>query len=503
MKRKFALILLLALLMLYGCAPKVTVAVPKPAAPVLHSWQEVRSQLDRVFADPLFSNAHWGVMLQSLDSGEIIYQLNSGKLFMPASNMKLLTSAAALLRLGEDYLYRTRLLALGSIEAGVLKGSLVVEGSGDPTISDRYSEKDATRAFRQWVAQLKEKGLQRIDGDIIGDDDAFDDVGLGGGWAWDYLSAGYAAECGALQFNENVIQLRIQPGEAQDRPATIQLRPKTQFPEIVNQLKTVAAGGETDISVDRTPMTNRIIVSGQIRVGALETVRTVSIHNPTKYFAQVLREVLEEEGIAVTGRAVDIDDLSPKPVTSGAQVLHIHESPPLKNILTVLLKESQNLFAETLVKTLGKEGRAQGTFEAGRGIVQETLERMAIPRESYIMADGSGLSRYDYVTPELLVRIIRGMYRRKEFQTFYDALPIAGADGTIRSRMQGTKAQNNVHAKTGSIANVRSLTGYVKTADGEMLGFSILANNFNVSSRQVEYDQDLVLEMLANFSRKR
>jgi D-alanyl-D-alanine carboxypeptidase/D-alanyl-D-alanine-endopeptidase (penicillin-binding protein 4) len=250
-------------------------------------------------------------------------------------------------------------------------------------------------------------------------------------------------------------------------------------------------------------MTNRIVVSGQIRVGALETVRTVSIHNPTKYFVQVLREVLEEEGIAVTGRAVDIDDLSPKPVTSGAQVLHIHESPPLKNILTVLLKESQNLFAETLVKTLGKEGRAQGTFEAGRGIVQETLERMAIPRESYIMADGSGLSRYDYVTPELLVRIIRGMYRRKEFQTFYDALPIAGADGTIRSRMQGTKAQNNVHAKTGSIANVRSLTGYVKTADGEMLGFSILANNFNVSSRQVEYDQDLVLEMLANFSRKR
>lgn len=502
-RRSVVLFLLILSIGLMGCPRKADVQPARPAGPAPQSWPEVRQQLDRVFADPNFLNAQWGVMVQSLDSGEIVYQRNAEKLFMPASNMKLPTGISALLRLGADYTFRTRLLALGPVENGVLKGDLLVEGGGDPTISARFTEEDPLRIFRQWAARMKSAGISRVEGRLIGDDDSFEDLALGAGWAWNYLSAGYAAEIGALQFNENVLELRLQAGAAAGDPVAVQMRPATRFAEVINRTVTAAKESESNVDVERDPLSNRILVSGQLPAASRETARLVAVSNPTRYFIEVFKEVLESEGIAVSGGAVDIDALTPKPVKTNAAVLQEYASPKLADILKVMLKESQNLFAETLVKTLGREIRGQGGFAAGREVVQEVLEGFAVPRDSWIMADGSGLSRNNYVAPEQLVRLLRGVSRRKEFPVLLDCLPLGGVDGTLRSRFRGTRAENNVRAKTGSIANVRSLSGYVRTADGEMLVFSMLANHFTVASRLAEYDQDLALEILANFTRRK
>jgi serine-type D-Ala-D-Ala carboxypeptidase/endopeptidase (penicillin-binding protein 4) len=507
MRRRSGLFfLLIASLGLMGCPRKTDIHNPRiaPASAVTsQSWAEVRQQLDHVFADPNFLNAQWGVMIQSLDTGEIVYQRNAEKLFMPASNMKLPTGISALLRLGGDYVFHTRLMALGPVENGVLKGDLLVEGSGDPTLSARFNEEDPLRQFRQWAGRLKSAGVQRIEGRLIGDDDAFEDVSLGAGWAWNYLSSGYAAEIGALQFNENVLELRLQAGQAAGDPVVIQMRPATRFAELINRAVTAAKESESDVNVERAPLSNQIIVGGQIPAASKEIARLVAISNPTQYFVEVFKEVLESEGIPVAGRPVDIDTLTPKPLKTNTAILFEHSSPKLSEILKVMLKESQNLFAETLVKTLGHELRGQGSFAAGREVVLEVLEGFAVPRDSWVMADGSGLSRNNYIAPEQMVRLLRGISRRKEFPVFLECLPLAGVDGTLRSRFKGTRAENNVRAKTGSIANVRTLSGFVRTADGEMLVFSMQANHFTVASRLAEYDQDLALEILANFTRSK
>jgi D-alanyl-D-alanine carboxypeptidase/D-alanyl-D-alanine-endopeptidase (penicillin-binding protein 4) len=183
--------------------------------------------------------------------------------------------------------------------------------------------------------------------------------------------------------------------------------------------------------------------------------------------------------------------------TPAVQLIN-HKSKPLKEILSVLLKESQNLYAETLLKTIGA-----GKTSDGIKVVESTLSRMGVSPNSFVVLDGSGLSRYNYVTPAAFATMLRAIYQEDSSQIFYNALPVAGVDGTLKSRMKGTVAENNVHAKTGSVSNVRTLSGYVKTQDGEMLVFSLLANNFNAPPEEANAIQDQVVELLANFKRER
>jgi D-alanyl-D-alanine carboxypeptidase/D-alanyl-D-alanine-endopeptidase (penicillin-binding protein 4) len=227
--------------------------------------------------------------------------------------------------------------------------------------------------------------------------------------------------------------------------------------------------------------------------------------DPLRYFEAALTQVLREAGIAVLGQA---SPSSPPAVPAGstaataADTLFVWQSAPLRDILPTLLKPSQNQIAETLLRTLGGQTRNVASVDSGRAAVRATLQGFGIADDAYVIADGSGLSRYDYVAPEALARILLGMARRPDFDLFYQALPIAGVDGTIAGRMRGTAAANNVHAKTGSIANVRSLSGYVTTADGEKLVFVMIANHFSVPRRVVEVVQDRVLERLAYFRRQ-
>jgi D-alanyl-D-alanine carboxypeptidase/D-alanyl-D-alanine-endopeptidase (penicillin-binding protein 4) len=498
-------ILLAGLLALGACAPKTppTVTPPPPAAaaaaarPV--SAKALPAELDRIFAAPAFDRMQWAVMVQSLASGEVLYQRNPAKLMMPASNMKVLTLAATAERLGWEFTWNTRLLAAGAMEQGILNGDLVVVGSGDPTINSRGGS--ALQVFERWADLLAASGIRRIEGRVLADARAFDREGLGAGWAWDYLEASYAAPVGALQFNEDVAEAVVRPGPAAGGPAVVEVRPAESGLVVDNRVVTVA-GGSTDVRLRRLPGSERLTVTGQIAVGAKEVVRLTSVDSPTDYFARALRSTLVGRGIEVTGLALDFERVDVPPILEGARELFVHRSPPLSEAARVLMKVSQNLYAETFLKTLGAQS-GDGSSDGGQKAVEEVLQSWGVPPDAYVLADGSGLSRYNYVTAETMVTVLRRMYRdERHREAFLATLPVGGQDGgTIARRFRGTRAENNVRAKTGSIANVRALSGYVTTTDGEPLVFSIIANHFTQPQATIDAATDLAVERLANVKR--
>jgi serine-type D-Ala-D-Ala carboxypeptidase/endopeptidase (penicillin-binding protein 4) len=495
------LILLMITILAAGCAANSAARVTPPSA-ADGNLGHLRGDLARMFSDPNFDAAQWGVEVISLDRGDILFAHNPNRLYMPASNNKILTTASALMRLGPDFRYQTRISADGTIADGILKGNLIVTGAGDPTLAARFHESDPFRVFKEWAAKLKEKGVRRIEGALVGDGRAFPRPFIGQGWEWDDLAYGYAAPVSALQFNENLCAIEVMPGEAEGAPAVVRCSPLPDYLAIDAQVATIAAGARGRVEIRRGERRESIIVRGTIAAKADRDVTTVAVELPTQYYLAALRKTLQEEGIDLTRAALKAMDESDASAPTGGDPLWTHASPPLAEILKPLLKVSQNLYAETLARTLGLVARNQGDFDAGREVVQETLERMAIPKGTYAYVDGSGLSRQNLVSADMLVRIFKYMYRNRNYAVFYDALPVAGVDGTMRSRLRGTKAENNVHGKTGTIAYVRCLSGYVKTADGEMLAFAMIANNFLTSNQATEYAQDSALERLASFRRK-
>jgi D-alanyl-D-alanine carboxypeptidase/D-alanyl-D-alanine-endopeptidase (penicillin-binding protein 4) len=480
----FKLIIFLLLFVTAGCARPVSRNTEIPQAVATRdALKELRSSLNKIFANPNFANAFWGVAIQSLDSGEILYEQNSGKLLMPASNMKILTAISALKTLGPDFVYETIVEVDQTIRDGVVKGNLMVVGTGDPTIS--------ADDLNDWALQLKGTGLTEVDGNIMGDDSAFEADRLGFGWSWDDLPYYYATETSALQFAENAITITITAGEA-NKPVTVKKEPDTSYVRVEENVQ-VIADAERSVQWIYKPETRTIFVSGTLPANGSD-YGSFAINNPAAYFAHCFKETLERNGIRVRGTA----GVAPAEIAGGTPAVQLitHKSKPLKEILTTLLKESQNLYAETLLKTIGG-----GKTNEGIKVVESTLAGMGIPASSVVVLDGSGLSRYNYVTPMAFVTMLRAIYHDDASQVFYNALPVAGVDGTLKSRMKGTAAENNVHAKTGSISNVRTLSGYMKTLDGEMIVFSLLANNFNAPSEEANAIQDQVVELLANFKR--
>jgi len=355
--------------------------------------------------------------------------------------------------------------------------------------------------FEAWADRLRADGITTIDGRIVADARAFDRESLGAGWAWDYLASGYAAGVSALQFNESVADVAMLPGPSAGTPAVIEVRPIESGLILDTHVTTVAAG-EADVEFHRLPGSNRLIVSGTIPVGSKEVVRTATVDKPALYFARMLRATLVARGIRVTGDAGEYGDVYPVPPMAPTRVLLSHRSPSLKEIARVLMKVSQNQYAETLLRTLGAQ-LGDGTAAAGQKVVREVLDGWGVPPDAYVLSDGSGLSRYNYVCAEMLVKILRQMYRDPRHRDpFIATLPIGGQDGTIGRRFIGTRAAGNVRAKTGSIANVRALSGYVTTLDNEVLVFSILANSFTVPQAAIDSTIDLAVERLANFTRQ-
>ncbi len=459
----------------------------------------LRADLTRIFSDSRLADAQLGVEIFSLDRSEVLYEKNPSKLYMPASNNKILTAAVALTCLGPDYRFKTHILTDGQILDGVLKGNLIIAGFGDPSSSSRIPPKDPFRAFRDWAARLKQQGIHSISGNLLGDGGAFEETAYGRGWAWDDLPEGYAAPVSALQFNENLIWLEITPGLKEGTFASIKMDPLTTYFTVESKVVTDAARKPARIEIARSRIDDSAVVSGTIPPGTAAVARAVAVQYPVRYYLSAFKYILNEEGIDVSNCEIS-ETRGSRP--QSASPLWIHTSPPLSELLAPIMKMSLNLSAETLVRTLALELRGEGNFARGKEVVEETLGRMGISKDSYSYADGSGLSRLNLVSADALVRILKFMHQHPHFRCFYDALAIAGVDGTLATRMKRTKAENNVHAKTGTFANASALSGYVQTADGEMLAFSILANNYVASKDAAEYVQDKALARLAGFSRK-
>jgi serine-type D-Ala-D-Ala carboxypeptidase/endopeptidase (penicillin-binding protein 4) len=470
-----------------------------PALCRMDSTKLLRRDLADFFSDSRFFETQWGVAIVSLDHKEVLFAKNSQKLYIPASNDKIITAATALLRLGPDYRFKTRIFADGPIVNGVLKGNLIIAGFGDPSSSYRTGSKDPFIAFRDWAAKLKFHGIQAIEGKIIGDGAAFEETAYGQGWSWDDLIEGYAAPISALQFNENTITLEISPGQEPGSSAVIVTKPLANYPSIDSQVRSRSSEGSASIEVGQDRSSEILRIRGVVSMKNPPVLRSIAAQFPMRYYITALKQVLTEEGIVTTHCKTEE---SREPLPQSATLLWIHESLPLSELLPSIVKLSLNLACETLLRTVGMELRGEGSYTKGKEVVEETLSDIGIAPDSYAYADASGLSRLNLVTADMMIRILTYMYPHKYFNHFYDALSIAGVDGTLKNRMTKTRAENNVHAKTGTLSHISAISGYVRTKDGEMLAFSLIANNFIGSKESAEKLQDRVLTRLADFSRK-
>ena len=379
------------------------------------------------------------------------------------------------------------------MQGGTLRGDLVVRGGGDPTIGARFGGGDPRAVFRAWADSLRARGVTRIAGRVVGNDDVFDDVPLGRGWAWDDLGAGYSAEVGGLELNEGVVGVRVAPGARAGEPGRVTLSPPTAYVPVENRVVTSPAGTPPRLDASRAATGTGIVVAGTVPTDTAGVDEEVAVRDNTAYFAAVLRETLRSSGIEVQGPAVDADALPAAERGEAAAPLFVHASPPMREVLAAFLKPSQNQYGEILLKTLGRELRGEGTASAGAAAIDSLFRARGLPAGALAQADGSGLSRYNLVAPELLAAVLEHMMKSPHWEVWHAALPVAGTDGTLAGRFRGTPLAGRLHAKTGTLSGVRALSGYVPGPDGEPLVFSILLNHHTRSARDADRVIDAAL----------
>jgi D-alanyl-D-alanine carboxypeptidase/D-alanyl-D-alanine-endopeptidase (penicillin-binding protein 4) len=414
----------------------------------------------------------------------------------PASGLKVVTLAVAAEQLGWDYSYETRMLKLGPSTSGFLDGDLIVSGSGDPSLS-----LDAGMIFEAWAERLKALGVRSLSGRIIGDDGAFDDETIGHGWMWDDLDQAYSAGVGALQLNVDATIMTVSPGATAGEPATIALASEGSGLTVRSHVVTGAAGGAARIKSRRLPGAAVLDVAGTIPLESTPVQLRVAVANPTLYFVTELKKALVAGGIEVRGEAIDIDDVSDRQRLQDAVPLMVHRSPPLAELADTLMKLSQNQYAETLLKTLGAQS-GKATFEAGLQVERDVLQSWGVAPSGLLLADGSGLSRYNLITPQAMVDVLTHVYDDPRLRApFEAALPVVGVTGTLTGRLTGTAAVGTVRAKSGSMRNVRSISGYMNSGGGEPLVFTLMANNYNIASSEIDRVFDGILMRLAAWQR--
>jgi serine-type D-Ala-D-Ala carboxypeptidase/endopeptidase (penicillin-binding protein 4) len=509
----------LAAVLVAGCAAR------QPTAPLTPAVRALDAEIDSTLAAPEWARAMWGVVVQSLDRGDVLYRRNAERLFKPASNLKIVTGASALVTLGPDFRYRTPVLARGHRSADTLAGDLVVIGRGDPSLSQHVAGgTDVLAALRPWADSVAARGIHVIAGRVSGDASWFPDPVLGEGWMWDDLPYDYSAPVGALEFNEGSAIVEVTPAAAGGAPAIFRLLPSRAPLRVFVNVRTVPADSGTNLDWTRAPFGDSVSVTGQINVGHAPFQAFVSVPDPTRFFEAALTQALEEAGIRVLGAGCGVlgnctatppsasttSTQNPAPSTQpspGTQnpapdTLFIWQSLPLRDLLPFFEKPSQNQIGEALLRTLGGVTRGVASRDSGLSAVRDVLRGFGVPDDAWRIVDGSGVSHYNYVAPDLLAHTLIGIARRPDADVFINALPIAGVDGTLERRLRGTAAQGNVHAKTGDISGARTLSGYVTTRDGERFVFVLMANHFTVPSRIVDVAADHIVERLANFSRQ-
>ncbi|MET8230291.1 D-alanyl-D-alanine carboxypeptidase/D-alanyl-D-alanine-endopeptidase [Micromonospora sp. NPDC005298] len=477
--RALALLALVATAATAG-APGATAESPTPAT------TQLRATIDRILGDTRLDGAQASVVVVDTSTGQTLYDRNGERRLIPASNTKLLTSTAALALLSPGHRFTTDVRTTGKRRAGLLSGNLYLRGGGDPTML--AADYDAL------AAEVAADGVRVVTGNLIADDTRYDRTRLGPDWTWDDEPYYYAAQVSALtvapdtDYDAGTVIVHAAPGARAGAPAVVSTTPPTGYVRIDNRAQTVAEG-ETSISIEREHGGNTVVVTGQIAVGDAPASDWVTVWEPTGYAADVFRSALHRHGVRVLGRTV-LGQATPEAANPVAR----HDSMSLGEFMTPFLKLSNNGHAEVLTKEIGRMLSGSGTWSAGLTAISEYVADTGMDTGTLRQRDGSGLSRRNLVPATEFVDLLAAVRAEPWFGTWYDALPIAGqperfVGGTLRSRMAGTPAAGNVHAKTGSLTGVSGLSGYVTGADGHLLAFSILLNNYLTASVKTLEDQ--------------
>lgn len=481
-----------------GVGSPVPAAMPGNGA-TARDVRVLQQFVDSLVALPQFANMQWGILLVAPERTDTLASVNADRLFMPASNMKLVTAAVALARLGPEFRWTTTFTRTGPVRTGALRGDILVAGTGDPSVSAAM-RRDPLEAFAPLVAALQAAGVRQVIGRVrTSDTPAFPGSPLGFGWDWDDLHEPYGAGVTELLWNEAFTDVQVRGCGAAGRLACITTTPLATSPTIHGAVRVRAAGsGAPDIEWWRdSAATPGIAVRGSIAQGDSMFFSAAQPDGRATYVAAVT-EALTRAGIVVRPAPVSANRVATRNTT--ADTIVVLQSLPLREVMVALQKPSQNQIAESIFRTLALQGTGAGTPDSARAIVERQLLAWGVRADAHAIRDGSGLSRHDYLTPRLLVQVLDTMRRRSDFSVYHDALPIAGVDGTLRNRMQRF-ANGRVHAKTGTIDKARAISGYVTTADGELLLFSMIANNHTVPNREVDRVQDLIIERLVNLRR--
>ncbi|WP_457029632.1 D-alanyl-D-alanine carboxypeptidase/D-alanyl-D-alanine endopeptidase [Kitasatospora sp. P5_F3] len=433
------------------------------------------ADLDAILADPRLATAQAGVQVVDTSTGQVVYQHQADALLTPASTLKTVTSAAALELLGESHVFTTEIRTTGSRYSSVLNGDLILRGGGDPSLQPKDLD--------DLAAQVAAAGITTVTGRVLADGSRYDSVPLGPGWAWDDEAYSYSPQISALtvapdaEYSMDTVKVTVTPAATAGQPATVTLFPAEAPMKFAGQITTGAAGSGNSSGVERRRGVNELALTGSLAVGSAPVDFLTTVENPTGYTGDVFAGALAKHGVKV---------MHPTKAATGAeasQALVGHASRPLGELLVPMLKISNNGIAEHLLKEIGKVKGGQGSWSAGVTQVSGFLKANGLELPTSRQVDGSGLSRYDLVSASKMTGLLKLAPGKPWFKTWYDALPVAGnpermVGGTLAARMRGTAAENNVHAKSGSMGGVDNLVGYATAPDGRRLAFSILVNNF-------------------------
>ena len=469
--------------------------VPQPT-PVtgqksVQTLAELQSKIRSRLMAPELRRGQVGVKIVSLDTGKVIFEENAEKYFMPASNMKNFTVATALEKLTPEFRFVTSVFAPSTPDStGLIKGNLRIFGRGDVSISTSFSDGNYYKGLDDLADKIVAAGVKRVEGDLIADETYFVGDPVPGEWERDDLQWYYGAEISALPINDNAIDLSVKPGPS-GYPCSVKMSPFNPVVRIVNQCVTTAAGTLRTLKIEKKIDRNIIEISGALPVGNAGFNRSVTVSRPAELFVALLKERLAAKGVTVTGQTRAVNTTSTGLPTEPTVEIAKLESPPLSLIAAKTMKPSQNMYTETLLWTLGENARAAATVpgggvapvstanssDLGLSAVSRFLTEIGVAPDGIIQHDGSGLSRLNLITPAAVVQLYSYMGKRSRYsQTWRDSLTIGGVDGTLRNRFKGTRASGNVRGKTGTIEQVSALSGYIRTAAGEELVFSMVVN---------------------------
>jgi serine-type D-Ala-D-Ala carboxypeptidase/endopeptidase (penicillin-binding protein 4) len=487
------------------------------------------TRIGDILADPDLARGFWGIEIVSLSGGRVLYSQNSDKLFTPASNTKLFTTAAALALIGPDYKFRTSIESSGFLDKhGRLNGDLVLVGRGDPNLSGRELPYDLRtqrndhpiKVLEDLADSLVQKGVKYVDGDLVADDSFFAFERYGEGWSQDDLVWGDGAPVSALTVNDNVVFVNILPADRAGERAFVSIVPFADYYHVDNRIITTPAGTTRRIFFNREPGSTALTLWGEMPMDDAGANQALAIEDPAAFASELFRSLLERRGIIIYGsdrtHHTELARLSTFSVTAtaeargggsdpsrpspGAQnlVLASYESQPLIEDIRVINKVSQNLHAEILLRLLGREQGNAATVESGLEVVRGFLTKAGVSGDEYLFYDGSGLSRQNLVTPRAVVSLLEYASRQPWGKAFRSTLPVAGIDGSLADRLKGTVAQGRVSGKTGSLGGVKALSGYATSNRGDEIAFSILSNNLDVPAKKVTDAIDAIVEALTD-----